>query len=126
MTDDITDRIGTHHYRLTTTGEAMTQAIEDRFITRLGDRTLNMIEDENGDVFWGYDHQDAPEFIDQVNQYLIWECGVTDPDDLFAASQPVEHLWAKFDDEHGEHFTLREPVMRESDAELFPVTRLVF
>lgn len=103
----------------------MTQTIEDRFITRLADRTLTMIEDEGGDTFWGYGHQDAPEFADQVNQYLIWECGATDPDDLFAASQPIEHLWAKFDDPDGERFTLTTDLHEDDDDGIFPVTRLV-
>jgi hypothetical protein len=107
----------------------MTRTIESVFVTQLGDMTLNMIEDERGDIFWGYGHREGPEFIDEVNRYLIHECGVTVPDDLFAASTPVEHLWAKFDadDEYLEHFTLVNDYGNDTlkrAADVFPVTRL--
>lgn len=100
----------------------MTQTVEHLFMTRDVNRTFNMIEDEDGDVFWGFGHREAPEFTNEVNQWLISECGVTDPDDLFAASQPVEHLWAYMDgDSH------RFKLAKEPDPELntFPVTRLM-
>lgn len=105
----------------------MTTTIESVFITRLADRTLNMIEDERGDIFWGYGHQVAAEFTDQINQYLIWECGATDPDDLFAVSTPVEHLWARMDGEYNEHFKLVDKPWlgtKEAADDVFPVTRL--
>ncbi len=103
----------------------MSQAIEDVFTTRLADRTLNMIEDEQGDIWWGFGHREASEFTNEVNQWLISECGVTDPDDLFAASEPVEHLWARMSEKYDDRFTVCEPTGRESDAGLFPVTRLM-
>jgi len=106
----------------------MTHTIEDRFVTRLADKTLNMIEDESGDIFWGYGHREGPEFIEEVNRWLIHECGVTVPDDLFALSQPVEHLWAQMDDEHGERFTLVNDYGNDTlkqAAGVFPVTRLM-
>lgn len=103
----------------------MPKAVEELFVTRVYDETFNMIEDESGDIWWGYGHQNAAEFTDEVNRWLICECGVTCPDDLFAATQPVEHLWARMNGDDDERFTLAEPTMRESDANLFPVTRLM-
>lgn len=102
----------------------MAQTIESMFVTRDIDQTFNMIEDEQGDVWWGYGHRDGPEFTEEVNRWLIHACGVTHPDDLFAASQPVEHLWARFVVGDDERFEL----VREADAgsveNAFPVTRL--
>lgn len=98
----------------------MTQTIEDRFVTQDIDKTFNMIEDENGEVFWGYGHRDGPEFIEEVNRWLIHACGVIDPDDLFASSQQVEHLWARFNDD--ERFDLVDPIGTGPDV--FQVTRL--
>lgn len=98
--------------------------VEDSFITRDIDKTFNMIEDESGDLFWGYGHRDGPEFIEEVNRWLIHACGATVPDDLFPSSERVEHLWAKFDDQYREHFTLVEPTCTEADAHIFAVTRL--
>lgn len=103
----------------------MTQTIESLFVTRLEDRTLNMIEDERGDIWWGYGHREPSEFTNEVNQWLISECGATDPDDLIAKSQPVEHLWAQLDgdDEHSERFKL--VTYPDPEAGVFPVTRLM-
>lgn len=106
----------------------MTQSVEDLFTTRLTDRTLNMIEDERGDIFWGYGHREASEFTNEVNQWLISECGATHPDDLFAASQPVEHLWARLDDKHEDRFrVVDKPWLdtKEAADDVFPVTRLL-
>jgi hypothetical protein len=105
--------------------ETMTKAVEELFVTRVYDDTFNMIEDESGDIWWGYGHQNDAEFTDEVNRWLIRECGVTHPDDLFAANKPVEHLWARMNGDDDERFTLAEPVMRQCDADLFPVTRLM-
>ena len=100
----------------------MTQTVENLFITRDVNKTFNMIEDENGDKFWGYGHRDGSEFSEEVNRWLIHACGVTHPDDLFAANTTVEHLWARMDDECGEHFTL--VTYPDPEAGVFPVTRL--
>lgn len=103
----------------------MTQTVEDLFITRGADRTFHMIEDESGDIWWGYGHRESAEFTDEVNRWLIRECGVNHPDDLFAANQAVEHLWARMDDQCEERFILVEPTGTEADADVFPVTRLL-
>lgn len=102
--------------------EIMTDTFEQTFITRDIDTTFNMIEDESGDVFWGYGHREGPEFIEEVNRWLIHACGVIDPDDLFALSQPVEHFWAAMEEPDGERFKL---VPADSDPNVFPVTRLM-
>ena len=87
---------------------------------------FNMIEDESGDIFWGYGHRDGPEFIEEVNRWLVHACGACVPDDLFALSQPVEHLYARMDDEDGERFTLVEiNGLPGCDNDVFPVTRLI-
>lgn len=63
-----------------------------------------------------------------MNEWLISECGATDPDDLFAKSQPVEHLWARMNGDDPERFTVvSNPWLGTKEAAdgLFPVTRLV-
>jgi len=105
--------------------QASTETYEHYFITHSGDLTFKMIEDEWGDIWWGYGHRESREFIEEVNRWLIAECGVTDPDDLFALNTRVEHLWARYDDldRVGEHFTLVDHP--DPEAGVFPVTRLV-
>jgi hypothetical protein len=98
---------------------------EHHFITNDGP-TFKMIEDESGDIWWGYGHREAEEFTGEVNRWLMHACGVTDPDDLFPANQTVEHLWATLDDEDGEHFTLVDaPEAAFAGPEVFPITRLM-
>lgn len=95
---------------------------EHHFVTNDGP-IFQMIEDERGDIFWGYGHRDAEEFTDEVNRWLIHACGATVPDDLFAASQPVEHLWARYEGDNpdsSDHFVLAS----KDAADAFPVTRL--
>jgi hypothetical protein len=103
----------------------MPQTAEEFFVTRVYDDTFDIIEDEQGDVWWGYGHQDAEKFTDEVNRWLIRECGITDPDDLFPRSQAVEHLWAQFDpgDDNPERFKL--VTYPDPEAGVFPVTRLM-
>jgi alkyl hydroperoxide reductase subunit AhpC len=98
---------------------------QEAFITTEHDQdgntlTFNMIEDESGDVFWGYGHREADEFTAEVNRWFVY-CGiVTDPDDLIQVSTPVEHLHVRWNDEYRDRFTIMENV---NDA--FPVTRLM-
>lgn len=101
----------------------MTSTVDHRFVTQDIDKTFNMIEDEGGDLFWGYGHREGPEFTNEVNRWLIHACGITHPDDLFPASQSVEHLWARFIND--ERFELVRPADVESVPQAFPVTRLV-
>ena len=101
---------------------------ERHFITHDGGKTFKMVEDECGDVFWGYGHREGPEFIEEVNRWLIYGCYVTHPDDLIALNERVEYLWAKYDDEYCEHFTVvrdyGSDVLKKA-ADVFPVTRLL-
>ncbi len=92
---------------------------EHHFVTNDG-QTFNMIEDEWGDTFWGYGHRDGPEFIGEVNRWLIHVNAVV-PDDLIPLNERVEHRWAVLDKPDDEHFTL---VPADSDPDVFPVTRL--
>lgn len=103
----------------------MSSTIEHRFITREPHKTFNMIEDESGDIFWGYGHRDGPEFIEEVNGWLIHACVAIDPDDLFATSTKVEHLWARFVVGNDERFELVRPAEVEFVGQAFPVTRLI-
>jgi hypothetical protein len=84
--------------------------------------TFGVIEDESGDIYWGYGHVLPDEFTAEVNRWFVHTGSVTDPDDLVQVGTPVEHLWATLDDEHGERFTLVDP---QEIAEAFPVTRLM-
>ena len=104
-----------------------TSTYEHLFVTHDGE-VFKMIEDESGDIWWGYGHRDGPEFIEEVNRWLIHACGVTVPDDLFASSRQVEHLWVRMDDPDGERFTVVDKPWlgsKEAANELFPVTRLM-
>lgn len=100
---------------------------EHHFVTRdkaPGDRdvTFNMIEDESGDTFWGYGHQEPGEFVNEVMRWLQHVgCGPEpgEPHPSGLAEQSVEHLWASADDEHCERFSLAG----SEDADAFPVTR---
>ena len=78
-------------------------------------------EDEDGGVFWGYGHQEPSEFVAAIAQWQR-HCGLTGDEVVFDQEDRVEHLWGYFDAD--DKFCLREPVGKESDAELFPVTRL--
>lgn len=84
--------------------------------------TFVVIEDEGGDLYWGYGHVPADEFTDEVNRWLVHTNAATVPDDLIQVGTPVQHLWAVLDDD-GERFTL---VDSPEVAEAFPVTRLMF
>jgi hypothetical protein len=90
------------------------------FVITDGGQTFRVLEDEDGDVWWGYGHWNASEFIDEVNRWLHHVCysGASHPDDLFPGSANVAHLWAKYQDE--EHFRLVD----KPDDKAFPVTRL--
>lgn len=89
------------------------------FVITDGDQTFHVLEDEFGDIWWGYGHWEPGKFIDEVNHWLIHEHHVTDPDDLFPLSHRVEHLWATYEDE--EHFRLVD----KAESQAFPVTRLM-
>lgn len=97
---------------------------EHHFVTNDGP-IFNMIEDQSGDIFWGYGHRDGPDLIEEVNRWLIHVNVATVPDDLIPLSAPVEHLWARLDDEYGERFTLTKELHETDDDGIFPVTRLM-
>lgn len=81
------------------------------------DVRFNLIEDESGDIFWGYGHQEADEFTAEINRWWEHTGAVTAPEDLIQVGTPVEHLWAhSYDDE----FRLCD---KDAD-DAFPVTRL--
>lgn len=91
---------------------------ERHFVTLDVSARFAMIEDESGDVFWGYGHRDATEFITEVNRWLE-HMGVGSyalPD-----GTPIEHRWARLDNEHGDRFSLVD----ESADDAFPVTRVM-
>lgn len=96
----------------------MTDTYEHHFITNDGD-IFNLIEDESGGVYWGYGHIPAAEFIAEVNRWLL-HCGC-DPNEPAPESTPVDHLWAKYDNDDDERFLLVKNPAPEDDA--FPVTR---
>lgn len=100
---------------------------EHHFVTNDGP-IFNMIEDESGDVFWGYGHRDADEFTGEVNRWLIHVNAATVPDDLIRVGTPVEHLWAKYeceDPDGSDRFALTRELHEHDDDEIFPVTRLI-
>lgn len=102
---------------------------EHHFVTNDGP-IFQMIEDERGDIFWGYGHRDAKEFTDEVNRWLIHVNAITVPDDLIPLNTPVQHLWAKYENEDpdsSEHFVLVKDHGSDAlknAADVFPVTRL--
>lgn len=99
--------------------------VEDNFVMIETDAdnnpiTFNTIEDESGDIFWGYGHQDADTFIDEINRWLVHTGAITDPDDfLFPQHHKVEHRYAKMTTD--ERFELTE----SDDDGAFLVTRLM-
>lgn len=105
-------------------------SIEDNFvmIDRDGDGnklTFNMIEDESGDVFWGYGHIDPATFIGEVNRWLI-HIGA-DPEHVFSTGEDVgsvERLWAKYENEDDERFKLVTARDLKVGETMFAVTRL--
>jgi hypothetical protein len=103
---------------------------EHHFVTDDGP-IFQMIEDERGDIFWGYGHREGPEFIDEVNHWLIHVNAAMVPEDLIPLTQHVDHLWAKYDVESpdgSDHFKLVEDFgndLLKKHADIFPVTRLV-
>lgn len=92
--------------------------VEDLFITKDG-ATFRMIEDEWGDLFWGYGHREAAEFVGEVNSWLR-HVGIFE-DELIPADHCIDHLWVKFDEGRDGYFTVVEPHSFTS----FPVTRLM-
>lgn len=86
--------------------------------------TFNMIEDESGDLFWTYGHGEPSEFAAEVNRWLT-HLGM-DGGGLLAPDSKVEHLWARMSKTDEERFDLYEPTGSESDAHMFPVSRLIF
>lgn len=98
----------------------MTEATiyEHHFITNDGP-IFNMIEDDSGDVFWGYGHREPDEFTGEINRWLIHVNAATVPDDLIPLGAKVDHLWAKYKDGNDEYFELVE----SSEPHAFPVTR---
>nr|WP_087475307.1 hypothetical protein [Nitrospira cf. moscoviensis SBR1015] len=100
-----------------------TATYEHHFITNDGP-IFNMIEDERGEIFWGYGHREADEFRSEVNRWLAhMECG----ENCIDGGYPVDHLWARMDDENGEHFKLVDKPWlgtKEAADDAFPVTRL--
>ncbi|AAN16676.1 hypothetical protein SEA_TYKE_16 [Mycobacterium phage Tyke] len=98
---------------------------EERFVTLDRDDDgksvrFEMIEDEDGDVFWAYGHVPSESMVAEVNRWLT-HCGL-EADVLAPSSATVDHVWARFTD--NERFSLEEPIGKETDTELFPVTRL--
>ncbi len=89
--------------------------------------SFNIIEDEDGDVFWGYGHQRAEEFLGEINRWLV-HVGLDDPENelvsLAAHGRSVNHLWARMKDASDERFDLVKSVYDRLD-DCFPVTRLV-
>lgn len=104
-------------------------SVEDNFVMTDLDKdgntlTFDVIEDESGDVYWGYGHVDPATFIAEINRWIVHTMGeeeaiYTDPDKL---PSKVDHLWAKYTSD--ERFELVEPTGTEADADTFPVTRL--
>lgn len=97
---------------------------EHHFITNDGP-IFNMIEDESGEIYWGYGHRDPGEFVAEVMRWLQHvgagpEPGEPHPSGLM--EHGVEHLWASLEDPYGERFKL---VPACNDPEVFPVTRLM-
>lgn len=85
--------------------------------------TFDMIEDESGDIFWGYGHIPAAQFIPEVNRWLD-HVGIDslDPADM----NYVEHVWARFKEDNDERFDIIEELPKDAGDGFFPVTRLVF
>jgi hypothetical protein len=98
---------------------------EHHFVTNDGP-IFNMIEDESGDIFWGYGHVPPGEFLAEVNRWAI-HVGAVDSDHVMP-DHKVEHLWARMDDQHGERFALVDKSWlgtKEAADDIFPVTRLM-
>lgn len=87
--------------------------------------TFSIIEDESGDIFWAHGHVPAAEFIGEINRWLTH---TLDEDEVLRLDLPIDHLWAKLDDEHSERFTLVDKPWlgtKEQADQVFPVTRLL-
>lgn len=95
----------------------------DKASTPTGDVDVkfNLIEDEDGSTWWGYGHVDPDEFIAELNRWLDHTMGEAEPD--FELDTRVDHLWARFTDEHLERFVIIDPTGPDGDAGFFPVTR---
>ena len=90
------------------------------------DVTFDLIEDESGDVWWGYGHVDPGDFIDEVNRWLE-HCGLTGDDFFVRADHRVDHLWARYVCDDHERFELVKDYgndLLKKHADVFPVTRL--
>lgn len=88
------------------------------------DVTFNLIEDERGDIYWGYGHVAQSDFVVEVNRWLehVGCDGGEIPD-----TTPVDHLWAKYENDGDERFELVKDYGSEvlkKAADVFPVTRL--
>ncbi|MEH3129409.1 MAG: hypothetical protein PGN30_00010 [Mycolicibacterium neoaurum] len=87
--------------------------------------TFKIIEDESGDIFWVHGHVPAAEFIGEINRWLTH---TLDEDEVLRLDLPIDHLWAKFDDENHDRFKLVEKPWlgtKEQADRVFPVTRLL-
>ncbi|TQK29410.1 hypothetical protein FBY28_2413 [Arthrobacter sp. SLBN-53] len=87
--------------------------------------TFAIVEDESGDVFWAHGHVPATEFIGEINRWLTH---TLDEDEVLRLDLPIDHLWAKFDDEHRDRFKLVDKPWlgtKEQADQVFPVTRLL-
>lgn len=84
---------------------------------------FNVIEDEDGDIWYGYGHVPPAEFVAEVNRWLE-HCGVfedewTPP----VEADSVQHIHAY--DHDGERFMIATPThLAPPGAETFPITRL--
>ena len=91
--------------------------------------TFGVVEDESGGTYWAFGHVDPAQFIAEVNRWLVHTVGedeqvYSDPEQLARAGPHVDWLHARMNGPDDERFTLGLPVGRDSDADLFPVTRL--
>lgn len=105
------------------------QSLEDRFVTCDRDKhgqevTFDLVEGEDGGVYWGYGHRSKGLFVAQVRRWQR-HCGYAE-EDLVGLTEVrrVEHLWARYDDQDEFHLYTYEPTGTEADADAFPVTRL--
>lgn len=96
-----------------------TATYEHHFVTNDGE-IFSLIEDEGGTI-WGYGHVPQPEFVAEANRWILHTLG---EDEKIRDATPVEHLWARVDENYDEFVLVNPHAQPELTKDAFPVTRL--
>lgn len=83
---------------------------------------FNLIEDESGDIWYGYGHVPPAEFVAEINRWLE-HCGVFEDEWTSPVeADSVQHVYAYNYD--GERFKMVADLTGDGLGETFPITRL--